>query len=280
MSKPRLLLLSLALAGVAGVGVGLGWNSKEHDGASVAPSLPGSAPRVALPAPAARLAEQTVYFDSVPAPLVSREQMARPAIALGADASGALAEQAALQQLAREADLELSPRQLAGFAVATAYIQAVRQTYEASLATVKPLESGGYRMEIPAYAAAGDALREKFKAELRTHVGPNTADEILTLLGGKLEGYFGGFGVSVQTLDFTATAGAAGVVGAGGSASAANDFQVTRTVQYWNAREGGTQLNTRRETHFPGLEDPSGETWGAFLARLPAGVQAPGRGRG
>lgn len=208
-------------------------------------------------------ADQVVYFDSTPAP--AKTSPTAPVATLGASAAAGLAEQAALRLLARDADLELTARQWAAFAAATAHIQTIRQNFEASLATVKQMPDGRYRMEIPAYATAGDALRSKLTAELVKQLGEETTTEILAALGSKLEGYFGGFGVSVQTLDF---AGATGM---------ATDVQVTRTVRYWNAVDGGSELRTRRETHFPGLEDPTGDAWQPFLTRLAEGQQGAQR---
>lgn len=197
-----------------------------------------------------------------PLPIAARAaNMRRVAPAtLGGAETALIAEQAALQLLAKDADLDLSPRQWAAFAKATSHIQAVRQAYEASVAKVSVVE-GRHRLEIPAYPAAGDALRVKFQAELREQLGPATCAEILSLLGAALEGHFAGFGVSVQTLDFIAAGGAQ------------DDIQVTRTVQYWNAVSGENRLTTRRETHFPRQEDPNGETWGPFLAVLSAGAR-------
>ena len=116
---------------------------------------------------------------------------------------------------------------------------------------IRKLKSGRYRLEVPAYPNAGDALRAKFDAELRAHLGENAAAEVVTHLGRALEGHFGGFGVSVQTLEL-----------AGG--------ELTRTVRFWNAVEGSERLTTRRETHFPGLEDPDGQAWGALMSVLSA----------
>lgn len=242
MSHPRTLSLSLAALGLLGL-AGLGtanFLSVEP------PALPSTVTVLPMAAPQPA---QVVHFDSTPVPA-----LVAPAVTLGASSS--LAEQAALHLLARGTDLELTARQWTAFAAATAHIQTIRQTFEASLATVKQMPDGRCRLEIPAYATAGDALRSKLTAELIKQLGEETATEILIALGSKLEGYFGGFGVSVQTLDFAGTS---------------NDVQVTRTVQYWNAIEGGSELRTRRETHFPGLEDPAGDAWQPFLARLAEG---------
>lgn len=259
MPQPRTILLSLAalgLAGVAGLGTAKFLRVEAKTESSFAPMRTEAA--TALP-DAVAAGEPIVYFAAPPAPAKGTAE------ALGAQEAADLAEQAALHLLARGSELELTARQWAAFAAATAHIQTIRQTFEASLATVKPMADGRYRMEIPAYASAGDALRAKLTAELVNQLGEETATEILATLGSKLEDYFGGFGVSVQTLDFAAANGTAA------------EMQVTRTVQYWNAIEGGTELRTRRETHFPGLEDPTGDAWQPFLARLAEGQRGAQR---
>lgn len=265
MSLPRTLTLSLAALGLLGI-AGLGTASfRQADtgairGQSEASQVSAGLATVARP-------DQIVHFEAMPAPRSLSPQS--PAASLNPHDAAGLAEQSALRLLARDADLELTARQWAAFATATAHIQTIRQNFEATLASVKQMPDGRYRMEIPAYATAGDALRTQLTAELVRQLGDETATEILAVLGSRLEGYFGGFGVSVQTLDFAAAA----------SPNSPEDFQVTRTVRYWNAVEGGSELRTRRETHFPGLEDPSGEAWQPFLARLSEsrrGVQRSG----
>lgn len=187
------------------------------------------------------------------------------AATLGLDASASLAEQTALQALAADTDLQLTAQQWVTLAEVTAHFQEVRHAYEATLAVARPLAPGRFRLEVPAYGAAGDALREKLHAELRAQLGAEAAGQITEKLGTALDGYFAGFGVSVQTLDFTAD---------GAPSDAA--YEVTRTVQYWNAADGKDRLSTRRETHFPTLEDPAGNVWGPFLALVAA--QASVRG--
>lgn len=266
MSKPRVAAV-LLLAGAI-----VGWTTKVawERGAAGAEAKEAVVEReVAVKGPAATIpAGRVVHFWATEprvAGAAAETSDAKPAQELGAEGTGVVAEIVALQALARDTELELSPRQWAAFATATAHIQAVRQAYEASIASVVTREAGRYCMEVPAYPAAGDALRAKFHAELREQVGENTAAEILALMGRALEGHFAGFGVGVQTLEFAA-----------GPGGAANDYRVTRTVRFWNAVEGSERLTTRRETHFPGAEDPSGETWGPFLAALSAAGSAGG----
>lgn len=174
-------------------------------------------------------------------------------------ASAVLAEQVALQLLARDTDLALTDEQWTAFAEVSAHYQAIRHAYEATIATATRGAAGGRRLEIPIYAAAGDALRARFVTELREKLGAGAADQIEQRLGAALDGHFAGFGVSMQTLEFTA-----------GTDAADSAYQVTRTIKYWNSRAASAQLSTRRETHFPGLEDPSGHTWGPFLSVLAA----------
>jgi hypothetical protein len=177
---------------------------------------------------------------------------------LGAQDAALLAEQVAVQLLVKESALDLTPEQWTAFAAVTWHYQTVRQTFEATIATVSTREKS--RLEIPSYPDAGDALREKFYAELSERLGDDTAQRIADRAGAALEGYFGGFGVGVQILDFAPNAGVTGA-----------DYQVTRTAQYWNSANGRDRLTLRRETHFPVREDPNGDRWGPYLAVLATG---------
>lgn len=172
------------------------------------------------------------------------------------DAAALVAEIAELQMLAEGTELELDSRQWSAFAEVTLRMEAVQRNFEAEIAKATELAPGRYRLEIPGYAAAGTALRAKFVAALGLELGDGVAAEILDQLGARLEGRFGGFGVSLQTLDIEA--GAPGTLA---------DCEVTRTVTYWKSAAGGEQLAERRETHLPAWEDPSGERWGALLRR-------------
>lgn len=180
---------------------------------------------------------------------------------LNPEEAALLAEQVAVQLLVKDAALDLTPEQWSVLAAVTWHYQTVRQTFEATIATVSAREK--FRLEIPAYPAAGDALREKFYGELRERLGDDTAQAIAGRAGAALEGYFGGFGVSVQTLDFAPNAAVAGTAGA--------DYLVTRTAQYWNSTDAREKLTLRRETHFSGQEDPNGDRWGPYLALLATG---------
>lgn len=188
-------------------------------------------------------------------------------VELDRDAGALVGEVAALQALAAGKPLALAPEQWLALAEVTRHHQAIRQAYEASIAIVSVRSGTGGRMEIPAYAATGDALRARVHAEITAALGPLAGANLLRQLGPELEAYFAGFGVSAQTLEF-----------AGGAGDGA-DFQVTRTVRYWNAFSDSDRLSTRRETYFPALEDPSGHTWGPFLSRLSRETIRP-RGEG
>jgi len=184
-----------------------------------------------------------------------------PAVEASIDATAQVAEIVALQLLAQGTELELGARQWAELAKVTAEIQAVRHAYEASIAVATVREPGRSRIEIPAYAAAGDALRARFHAGLRENLGDANAAEILERLGARLEGHFAGFGVSMQTLEISGTPA---------------ERAVTRTIKFWNSVEGQDRLTTRRETHFPDREDPSGERWSALLSAPAQGVGQAG----
>jgi len=263
MSKPRVAAVLVLAGAIVGWTTKVAWERGLERGTEAEKIVADRAVATAARAevmPAGRV----VHFWGAE-PVAVEALVAQPAQELGVEGTGMVAEIVALQALARDTELELSPRQWTAFAAATTHIQAVRQAYEASIARVATREPGRFQVEVPAYPAAGDALRAKFHAELREQIGENTAAEILAQMGRALEGHFAGFGVGVQTLEF-----------AGASGGAANDYRVTRTVRFWNAVEGGERLTTRRETHFPRTEDPSGETWGPFLAALSAAGSAGG----
>ena len=171
------------------------------------------------------------------------------------DDAALLVEVSALQLLAHGLNLELSSAEWLALAAVSRETQAIRQIYEAQIATGARVAPGRFRVEIPMYADAGDALRARFLAQMRAGLGAGTADEIVGKLGSRLEGYFGGFGVAVQTLDIV-----------GDPREPQSDCEVTRTVRYWNSVEGSDRLTIRRETHFPAWEDPHGENWGPLLA--------------
>lgn len=255
--SPRRWYLSLGFAALVCGGL-----SRLGDAGGVPPTA------VTVPARSVPPSELNVApLAASPAPAPVQSVLAAPAavvpIALPQDGQAQLAEVVALQQLAG-GELQLTPRQWATFAAVSSHFQAVRHAYEATLGEVRVTAPNQVRVEIPAYPEAGDALRARFFAELAAQMGHVAADEIGRRMGSKLEGYFAGFGVSVQTLEFEA------------GAQQADDYRVTRTIRYWDAVAAGQELNTRRETHFPALEDPSGHQWGPFLAAIAsrAGVKS------
>jgi hypothetical protein len=164
-----------------------------------------------------------------------------------------------LQLLAQGTHLTLNSTQWTKFAAVVLRTQAIKQNYEAQIATSKVIAPGQYRLEIPGYAGAGDLLRETFNTALRTELGDVAAGAVLAELGDRLEGRFAGFGVSVQTLDIV-----------GNPSETLSEVQVMRTVTYWNRAEGSERLITRREMHFPAWEDPTGDSWTALLAMVKA----------
>jgi hypothetical protein len=191
-------------------------------------------------------------------------EVARP-LALTADATAVVVEQLALRQLAHELELPLSDEQWATFARIAAHHQAIRHAYEASIAVLRPSPEGRFQLEIPVYGDAGDALREEFYLSLDVELGPAPAAQIAALMGARLDGYFGGFGVSVQTLDFDAAPG-----------TPLDEYLITRTVRFWNQASDQERVLTRRESHLPAVEDPSGQQWGPFLALLAEHRRATG----
>jgi hypothetical protein len=188
-------------------------------------------------------------------PATTSERSAPVPDELSGDATALVGEMCDLQLLAQGTGLALDSRQWSMLAAVVLNTQAVRQIYEAEIATATLVAPGQYRVEVPSYASAGDLLRAQFHADLRAKLGEATAGEVLAKLGEKLEGHFAGFGVSLQTIDIAAD-----------PRGADTNWQVTRTVTYWNSVDGGDRLTTRRETHFPAWEDPTGERWAALLA--------------
>lgn len=213
---------------------------------------------------------RVVYFDTSDQPAAARPSAqpdgerskavaaTAPVRELDAGASAVVGEVAALQALAAVGSVPLSPDQWRTLAEVTLHHQAIRQAYEAGIAELTARSATTARLVIPAYPDAGDALRGRLRAEILARLGPAVGGEVLRQLGPALEGHFGGFGVSTQTLEFSAGADGGGA-----------DYAVTRTVRYWNGSATGPdseRLRTRRETFFPALEDPEGHAWGPFLA--------------
>lgn len=245
-------------AGLAGWQRGAATSAVER--AAAQSTRPVAAPASGQPVPAHRVVE---FLVTEPEPATIRATNLH-ANDLAADDAALIAETGALRALAEDTELELNGRQWSALATVTLRIQAIRQAYEASIANAANAGPACYRVEIPAYAAAGDALRAKFHAALREELGEANATEVLEKLGARLEGHFAGFGVSVQTLDVA------------GDPRASADYAVTRTVKFWNGVSGDDRLTLRRETHFPGLEDPAGMTWGPLLSVLTRSLESRG----
>lgn len=204
------------------------------------------------------LSKATVVPATTSRALITRPE-SMPPQQLSVDANALVAEMCDLRLLAYDTSLMLDSRQWSALAAVVLRTQAIRQTYEAQIATSEMLSPGFFRVEIPVYASAGDVLRENFYTGLRTELGEVTTADVLVALGDKLEARFAGFGVSVQTLEIT-----------GNPLGALSDVQVTRTVTYWNSVDGRERLTIRSETHFPAWEDPTGDSWSALLALLKA----------
>lgn len=245
---------SAAYLGAAGL-LGLAWWLRQPD----APARLAAVEKLTgLPVSA----ERVVFFESNAddASTVAAQDAhaaSRPAARLSAMESTQFTTLCDLHLLAADADLDLTTKQWSAFAAAVVQAQAVRHNYEAQIAVVHETAPGRYRVEIPAYAAAGDELRRQFLADLQSALGAEASAEVLAKLGRKLEGRFAGFGVGTQTLEI-----------AGDPAQAPDRVQIARTAQYWNSVEGSERTTTRREMLYPADEDPSGERWSALLARV------------
>lgn len=250
VGRPAPLVLALAILLVGGTVI------VRHLGTPGRPVV--STP--ASPPPSDRLTRQAGVAVPVAPMTAAPRRFARPAPAsLSAAATDTLLDQVALRQLAHDRDLELTELQWNVVADIVGHYQSVRQAYEASIASVTPVAPGRYRVDVPPYADVGDALRAELMLELRETLGITTTAQLEERLGEPLEGYFAGFGVSAQRLEFVAQPG-----------EQPNDFLVTRTATFWNSVQGREQLTTRREAHWPRLEDPTGRRWAPFLALLGA----------
>ncbi len=186
---------------------------------------------------------------------------------ISADASVLVTEMCDLHLLAQGTELSLNSRQWPAFAAVVLRCQAIRHAYEAQIAQVRMIAPGQGRVEIPTYAAWGGELRQQFSHELCADLGEAPALEVMAKLGDRLEKRFAGFGGCVQTLDIVAD-----------SEAEPNDMQITRTVEDRIGAKGGERLTPRCEMHFPVLEDPTGDTWSAMLAKMVTVSQADGPG--
>lgn len=254
-ARSRILLFAKAL-GVAGLaGAGVWWAGR--------PEVRPAAPKLVAAAPAAD--ERVVHFEQTTghpaetaaesAPAEPEAPRAGPVAVLETEAAAQFVALCQIKLLAADTDLDLSHRQWARLAAATTHAQAVRLAYEAEIATVREIAPGRFRVEIPAYAGAGDELRQRFLAELRDSLGEAVAAEVMEKLGAKLEGTFAGFGVSSQTLEIT-----------GDVHRAPGEVQIERTAHFWNSAADSGRVTTRREIVLPLADDPTGEAWTPLLA--------------
>ena len=213
-----------------------------------------------------RLLAETEFQDvSTGTPLSTVASITPCVEQLSSDANALVVAMCDLQLMAGGTDLSLDSGQLSTLAAVVVRTQAIRHNYEAEIASLQVIALGKYRVEIPMYARAGDALRQQFIAELRSGLGEATATEVLAKMGERLEARFAGFGVSVQTLDIT-----------GNPATDRTNVQIAQTASYWNSVEGRDRLTTRSEIHFPAIEDPTGDKWDTLLAMVGEASEANG----
>lgn len=252
--RPLLIIAAFGVVGLLGLAI---WS---RQGASAAREAhPAIAMRAPLPA------DKVVAFETP-------ETVADAPVAVGSDAARAVEQLPAgegaqfstlieLQLAATDMnlDLDLTTKQWQAFAAAVVQAQAVRHNFEATIATATEVAPGRYRIDIPAYAAAGDELRRQFLADLERGLGKDAATEVTQAFAHRFEGSFAGFGVSAQTLEVT-----------GDPKHGSTNVEVSRTVRYWDSADGRERMTTRREVHFPSDEDPSGERWNALLALVSA----------
>lgn len=180
-----------------------------------------------------------------------------PAMELTGDAAAQFAALCALRLLAADTDLDLSHREWAKLSALIAEWQEVRLAYEAEIAHIEPLAPGRHRIEIPAYAEAGDELRRRFESSLSDALGVAVAAEVRAKLGRQLEATFAGFGVSSQTL-----------LVSGDPQRSPATVTIERTARYWNSIDGPERATTHRDMHFPTLTTAAGEAWKPLLAPL------------
>lgn len=253
LQRPLLFIVALGAVGL----VGFAWRARHP--------APGAArSTVKVEALAALPADKIVAFETSEAsdagPVAEPSGIRRSAEELPAPAAAQFSTLIELQLAATEMnlDLDLTTKQWQAFSAAVVQAQAVRHNFEATIATATEIAPGRYRIDIPAYAAAGDELRRQFLAELERGLGKDAAAEVTRAFGHRFEGSFAGFGVSAQTLEV-----------AGNPAASPDKVEVSRTVRYWDSLDGRERVTTRREVHFPSDEDPSGECWNALLALVP-----------
>jgi hypothetical protein len=256
MRSARLRLLPV-LTGLGLLGVlGGGWRWWQ--------GAPPAAGEIPGPAEIVLTSVRRVHFEANarpatngPAPTAAEPGRAQPVLELPADEAAQFAALCDLRLLAADTELDLSHREWAALSALLTETQQVRLAYEAEIAQVAEVAPGRHRIEIPAYAEAGDELRRRFHAELRAVLGDAVADEVREKFGAKLDALFAGFGVSTQTLEIV-----------GDPARAPAGIRVERTARFWNSAAGGERVTTRRDVQFPTAADPATEAWQPLLALL------------
>jgi hypothetical protein len=252
--RKRLVFAMLLAAVLLTVGVTTGRRlARGVESANLAPAAETKMDRAGQSPPSVEVAAEAAVVSAV---AKSNSAMERVKLyALSEDETALLGATCELQMLAQGTELELNGDQWSALAAVTMDIQTIRHTYEAEIATVKAVEPGRYRVEVPVYSEAGDALRAQFRDALRAELGDVKATEVVEKMGRRLEGHFAGFGLSVQTLDIVAR-----------PESGRTGYVVTRTVRYSAGDENGDRVVTRRETHAPDWDVSAGESWDVFLA--------------
>ena len=257
MRKPRTnILFVMTILFVVGV-VGQAWLAGKSASATLVGPDHGTGAGPAVPTRGTPLAlakswdtPAISHSPAIHSPAMLPQQLSDDAIVL-------VTETCDLQLMAEGTDFKLESSQWSAFAAVVLRYQAMRHTYEAQIANWRVIGPGQYRVEIPMYAEVGDALRDQLFSELCAAFGEGITLEVKAKMGGCLEKHFAGFGVSFQTLDIRAD-----------PAAKPSEIQVTRTVNYWNSAEANDRLASRSEIHFPILEDPTGDSWSALLAKV------------
>jgi hypothetical protein len=183
--------------------------------------------------------------------------LAPPLANLSPDQGSVLAEVVQLQQLAADTTITLTAEQWLALGSVTARFQTLRHLHEASISAVGRLDARSYTLEIPPYPETGATLKASFESSVQAALGSDAAGAALRALSPALIAHFGGFGVSQQTLEF-----------ARNSRLHPDDYEVTRTVTFWQGSANEGRAVTRRETFLPGSEDPAGASWGPLLQVL------------
>lgn len=168
-----------------------------------------------------------------------RDSLAVEVVEATAEENALVAEMVALRQMAAGTGLELAAEEWLGLAEVTRRMQVVRNEVEAEIGAVSVVAPGRWRMDVPGYVETGAAMRARFFGEIGEVLGAALAVEVIDKLGPAFEGYFAGFGVSLQTLDIL---------------SGENEWRVTRTVAYSKDANGAENLAVRRETFFAGRD--------------------------